>query len=64
MARLRHFAVVVKDLKKSAAFIRTSLIKRIGREDLEIGSAIYVRRRRHQPRPANFKGPEGTGPPT
>jgi len=43
MARLRHFAVVVKDLDKSAAFYQDVFdLKRIGREDLEIGSAIYM----------------------
>lgn len=43
MARLRHFAVVVKDLEKSAAFYQDVFdLKRVGREDLEIGSAIYM----------------------
>jgi predicted enzyme related to lactoylglutathione lyase len=43
MARLRHFAVCVKDLEKSAEFYSTVFdFKRIGREDLEIGSAIYM----------------------
>jgi catechol 2,3-dioxygenase-like lactoylglutathione lyase family enzyme len=43
MARLRHFAVSVKDLDKSAEFYaRVFDLKRIGREDLEIGSAIYM----------------------
>jgi lactoylglutathione lyase len=43
MARLRHFAVVVKDLDTSAAFYEGVFdLKRVGREDLEIGSAIYM----------------------
>src|SRR3954470_12491300 len=43
MARLRHIAVVVKDLDKAAAFYSEVFeFKRIGREDLEIGSAIYM----------------------
>jgi catechol 2,3-dioxygenase-like lactoylglutathione lyase family enzyme len=43
MARLRHFAVCVKDLEKSAEFYsRVFDFKRIGREDLDIGSAIYM----------------------
>jgi len=43
MARLRHFAVCVKDLDKAADFYSTVFdFKRIGREDLEIGSAIYM----------------------
>ena len=43
MARLRHFAVCVKDLDKAAEFYaRVFDLKRVGREDLEIGSAIYM----------------------
>ena len=43
MARLRHFAVCVKDLDKAATFYETVFdLKRVGREDLEIGSAIYM----------------------
>jgi predicted enzyme related to lactoylglutathione lyase len=43
MARLRHFAVCVKDLEKAATFYETVFdLKRVGREDLEIGSAIYM----------------------
>jgi predicted enzyme related to lactoylglutathione lyase len=43
MARLRHFAVCVKDLEKAAKFYESVFeLKRIGREDLDIGSAIYM----------------------
>jgi predicted enzyme related to lactoylglutathione lyase len=43
MARLRHFAVCVKDLEKAARFYETVFdLKRAGREDLDIGSAIYL----------------------
>src|ERR1700751_3747322 len=43
MARLRHFAVCVKDLEKAAKFYENVFeLKRIGREDLDIGSAIYM----------------------
>ena len=43
MARLRHFAVCVNDLDKAAKFYETVFdLKRIDREDLEIGSAIYM----------------------
>ena len=43
MARLRHFAVCVKDLEKAAAFYETVFeLTRAGREDLDIGSAIYL----------------------
>jgi predicted enzyme related to lactoylglutathione lyase len=43
MARLRHIAVCVKDLDKAAAFYEQVFeFKKIAREDLEIGSAIYM----------------------
>ena len=43
MARLRHIAVCVKDLDKAAKFYSEVFeFKRIGREDLPIGSAIYM----------------------
>ena len=43
MARLRHFAVCVKDLDKAAKFYENVFeLKRISREDLDIGSAIYM----------------------
>ncbi|MFI5010755.1 MAG: VOC family protein [Hyphomicrobiales bacterium] len=43
MARLRHFAVCVRDLEKSARFYEEVFdLERVGREDLEIGSAIYM----------------------
>ena len=42
-ARLRHFAVCVGDLEKSATFYEQVFgLKRIEREDLDIGSAIYL----------------------
>ena len=43
MARLRHFAVCVRDLEKSAKFYRDVFdLKEVGRETIEIGSAIYM----------------------
>jgi predicted enzyme related to lactoylglutathione lyase len=43
MARLRHFAVCVNDLDRAAEFYETVFdLKRIDREDLDIGSAIYM----------------------
>jgi predicted enzyme related to lactoylglutathione lyase len=43
MARLRHIAVVVKDLERAASFYEEVFeLKRVGREDIEIGSAIYM----------------------
>jgi catechol 2,3-dioxygenase-like lactoylglutathione lyase family enzyme len=43
MARLRHIAVCVKDLDKAAKFYSDVFeFKRIAREDLPIGSAVYM----------------------
>jgi catechol 2,3-dioxygenase-like lactoylglutathione lyase family enzyme len=43
MASLRHIAVCVKDLDKSAAFYETVFgMHEVGRETIEIGSAIYL----------------------
>ena len=43
MARLRHIAVCVKDLDKAAEFYsKVFEFKRLGREDLPIGSAVYM----------------------
>jgi predicted enzyme related to lactoylglutathione lyase len=43
MAQLRHFAVCVGDLERSAKFYESVFdLKRVGREDIEIGSAIYL----------------------
>src|SRR4029078_337174 len=43
LARLRHFAVCVKDIEKAADFYANVFdLKRIGREDLDIGSAGYM----------------------
>lgn len=43
MARLRHFAICVSDLEKAAKFYEEVFeLKRHGREDLSIGSALYL----------------------
>jgi predicted enzyme related to lactoylglutathione lyase len=43
MARLRHFAVCVGDLERSAKFYSDVFeLKEVGRETIEIGSAIYM----------------------
>ena len=43
MAKLRHIAVVVKDLKRAAAFYEKVFdLKRVGEEHLEMGSGIYL----------------------
>ncbi len=43
MARLRHFAIVVKDLEESAEFYQKVFgLERVGEEHLDLASAIYV----------------------
>jgi predicted enzyme related to lactoylglutathione lyase len=43
MARLRHFAVCVGDLEKSANFYEQVFgLKRVGEEVIDIGAAIYM----------------------
>jgi len=43
MARLRHFAIVVRDLEKSAKFYEDAFeLKRVGQETLDFASAIYL----------------------
>jgi len=61
MARLRHFAVCVKDLDKAAEFYANVFdLKRIGREDLDIGSAIYMSDGVINLALLNFKGNAGS----
>jgi predicted enzyme related to lactoylglutathione lyase len=55
----RH--VVVKDLDKAAAFYQDVFeLKRVGREDLEIGSAIYMSDGVINLALLNFKGSQGS----
>jgi catechol 2,3-dioxygenase-like lactoylglutathione lyase family enzyme len=43
MAKLRHIALVVRDLEKSAQFYEQAFgMTRVGRDDLAIGSGIYL----------------------
>jgi predicted enzyme related to lactoylglutathione lyase len=43
MAQLRHFAVCVRNLERSAKFYEEVFgLKEVGRETIEIGSAIYM----------------------
>src|SRR5579883_1498368 len=43
MAKLRHFALVVKDQEKSAKFYQDVFgLRRVGQSASEIGSAIYL----------------------
>jgi predicted enzyme related to lactoylglutathione lyase len=68
MARLRHFAVCVGDLEKSAKFYEEVFeLRRIDREDLDIGSAIYLSDGVINLALLNFSGSKGndiTGDPT
>lgn len=43
MAKLRHFAIVVRDLERAAQFYESVFdLKRVGRDDLAIGSGVYL----------------------
>ena len=43
MARLRHFAICVRDLEKSARFYEEVFgLERVGEETLELGSGVYL----------------------
>ncbi len=43
MAQLRHFALVVRDLEKSAKFYESVFeLKRVGQETLDFAAAIYL----------------------
>ena len=60
MARLRHIAVCVNDLDKAAEFYaKVFEFKKIGREDLDIGSAIYMSDGVINMALLNFKGKGG-----
>src|ERR1700736_4641142 len=62
MAKLRHFALAVKDLEKSAAFYESVFgLKRVGREDLDIGSGIYLSDGVINLALLSFKGDRGSG---
>lgn len=62
MARLRHFAVVVKDLERAAEFYeRVFELERVGREDLDIGSGIYLSDGVINLALLSYKGEQGSG---
>jgi len=43
MARLRHIAVVVRDLERAAEFYEKAFeLERVGEEHIDLGSAIYL----------------------
>lgn len=60
MARLRHIAVCVRDLDKAAKFYEDVFeLRRVEREDLDIGSAIYMTDGVINLALLNFKGNKG-----
>lgn len=62
MGRLRHFAVVVRDLEKSAQFYENVFgLKRVGRDDLEFASGIYLSDGVVNLALLNYKGKTGSG---
>jgi predicted enzyme related to lactoylglutathione lyase len=62
MARLRHFAIVVRDLDKAAQFYETVFeLKRVGREDLEFASAVYLSDGVVNLALLNYRGERGSG---
>ena len=61
-ARLRHIAVVVKDLEKAARFYETAFeLKRVGEETLDFASAIYLTDGVINLALLNYKGERGSG---
>ena len=62
MARLRHFAIVVRDLEKSAKFYEGVFdLKRVGQETLDFASAIYLSDGVINLALLNYKGERGSG---
>jgi catechol 2,3-dioxygenase-like lactoylglutathione lyase family enzyme len=61
-ARLRHIAVVVKDLQKAALFYETVFeLKRVGEETLDFASAVYLTDGVINLALLNYKGERGSG---
>ena len=62
MARLRHFAIVVRDLEKAAAFYEGVFdLKRVGQEVLDFASAIYLSDGTVNLALLNYVGKRGSG---
>jgi len=62
MARLRHFAIVVRDLEKAAAFYEGVFdLKRVGQEVLDFASAIYLSDGTINLALLNYVGKRGSG---
>jgi len=62
MARLRHFAIVVRDLEKAAEFYEGVFdLKRVGQEVLDFASAIYLSDGTINLALLNYVGKRGSG---
>jgi predicted enzyme related to lactoylglutathione lyase len=62
MAKLRHIAVVVKDLEKAAQFYEKVFeLERVGAETLDFASAIYLSDGVINLALLNYKGSRGSG---
>lgn len=62
MIRLRHFAIVVRDLEKSAGFYEGVFgLKRVGAETLDFASAIYLSDGTINLALLNYHGKRGSG---
>ena len=61
-ARLRHIAVVVKDLQKAAQFYEGAFgLRRVGEETLDFASAVYLTDGVINLALLNYKGERGSG---
>jgi predicted enzyme related to lactoylglutathione lyase len=61
-ARLRHFAIVVKDLQKAARFYENVFeLKRVGEETLDFAAAVYLSDGVINLALLNYKGERGSG---
>ena len=62
MARLRHFAIVVRDLEKAASFYEGVFgLERVGQEVLDFASAIYLSDGTINLALLNYVGKRGSG---
>lgn len=62
MAKLRHFAIVVRDKEKSAKFYEEAFgMSRVGSEDLGWSSAVYMSDGTVNLALLNFSGSKGSG---
>lgn len=62
MARLRHFAIVVRDLEKSAKFYEDVFdLERVGEEKLDFAAAVYLSDGTINLALLNYYGQRGSG---